>query len=545
MADVVDKEKVVEPARPNAVVALLLSLWKTLWEVWLEPFLTFVHLYEPKDRTYGRSQIPFSKMEARLHANPDVTVSFHKVMMPNNKDFVWYQVWEDKLAMRATGRQADLVYCHGTGVHSGTLASHSRRYLDAGYRLIVPDLPSHGYSTGLHVYQVKMSGYTEGVHAVIHDVARRDDEQSGTKVLKQNRRKTFLLGLSFGGMVACLYPIYYQTSLRSDTTDMDEIPVDGVIAVGAIIDYNPKDVKVGPLVRVVSSIIRSLYATRLELYVPHKKVVDKDPRVYKQLVDQDLRSHRGAFRVGHLFCLRDGIADCQDRAYQFRVPVYVQHGLQDRVVSVRSAYQWLRRVHSDDVKMTVYPACQHVIYRKAKSEEEDKAGRVCVIEDNVQWMNERCPGHGKIERATSFSSDYTVDDMQRSSSFSISSSGLVTPSELALGAAAGGADNVVADTLQTLTDKLGTLGQEGAASTALQASVVDSALTQRVTNTESTVLTAEPGVMTTEPSSVEPSAPAAPTMPKSRHDEPERTYRSNWTLKEEMRPYDLSVTPNA
>lgn len=167
--------------RPHPVMVFLQALWRTLWQVWIEPFLIFVHLYEPADRTYGRCDVPFSKMELRLHENPDVTVSFYKTMMPNGKDFVWYQVWEDKLAQRSTGRLADMVFCHGTGVHSGTLASHSRRYLDAGYRLIVPDLPSHGYSTGLHVYQARMRGYTDGVRQVIHDVARRDDELQGTR----------------------------------------------------------------------------------------------------------------------------------------------------------------------------------------------------------------------------------------------------------------------------------------------------------------------------------------------------------------------------
>jgi hypothetical protein len=29
------------------------------------------------------------------------------------KRWVWYQVWEDKEAMRTKGIQADLVFCHG------------------------------------------------------------------------------------------------------------------------------------------------------------------------------------------------------------------------------------------------------------------------------------------------------------------------------------------------------------------------------------------------------------------------------------------------
>ena len=510
--------------KSNPVVNFLVSLWKVLWEIWIEPFLQFIHVYEPADRTYGRSEVPFSKMEQRLHENPDVTVSFYKAMMPNGKDFVWYQVWEDKLAMRSTGRVADMVFCHGTGVHSGTLASHSRRYLDAGYRLIVPDLPSHGYSTGRHVYQPTMKGYTDGVYQAIHDVARRDDEAEGRKIPKQNRRRTFLLGLSFGGLVALLYPIYYPASARNDTTDMDEIPVDGVVAVGPILHFNPKDVKVSPVVRFIVTIIRFLNAGRLELYVPHKQAVDKDPKVYKQLVDQDMRSHRGAFRVGHLLCVRRGIADVQELADKFTVPVYIQHGLQDRVVSVTSSSTWLEKIGSDDIKMSVYPVCQHVIYRKAKTEEEDLAGRVCVLEDNVAWMNARCPGIGHIERGVSFSSDYSdmsKDASQRALAYSGFSSGLMTPSEAALSSM--GQPNIVEDTIQSLTDKLGAFDQKGAKSTGVDndASSTSQSLSNRLA----------------KDSTKQPVTPVSGPDDSVEH----RVYRGNWTLPEEMRPYDILI----
>lgn len=497
--------------KPNPILSFFVALWTMLWEVWIEPLLEFVHLYSPKDRTYGRSEIPFSKMEQRLHENPDVTVTFYKTMMPNGKDFVWYQVWEDKLAMRSTGRIADMVFCHGTGVHSGTLASHSRRYLDAGYRLIVPDLPSHGYSTGRHVYQPTMKGYTDGVYQVIHDVARRDDELAGKKTPKQSRRRTFLLGLSFGGLVALLYPIYYPTCDRSDTTDMNEIPIDGVIGVGPILHFNPKDVSVSMVQRLLIVLIKAIKGLRLELYVPHKKAVDKDPKVYKQLVDQDMRSHRGAFRVGHLYCVRNGIADVQEMADKFTVPVYIQHGLQDRVVSAVCSVQWLQKIMSDDISMTVYPVCQHVIYRKAKSEVEDLAGRVSVLEDNVAWMNARCPGSGHIERGVSFSSG----------AYSLSSSGAMTPSEAALSSM--GQSQNVANTVQSLQDRLGSIEQKSQ-STSVEKPQALSASSSAVTNR--LAKGASKGPVTT-----------VQTGPFNETER--RVYRANWTLSEDLRPYDI------
>ncbi|WFD08058.1 hypothetical protein MVES1_003427 [Malassezia vespertilionis] len=486
----------------NVIVRFFKTLWRIIWEIWLDPFLLWANLYEPADRTYGRWDIPFSPMEKRLHANPDVTVNFYKVMMPNNKDWVWYQVWEDKLAQRATGRVADMVFCHGTGVHSGTLASHSRRYLDAGYRLIVPDLPSHGYSTGTHVYQRKMIGYVSGVHQVIVDVARRDDEQSGMRIPKQERRKTFLLGLSFGGLVAILYPIYYPASVRDSTTDMDEVPVDGVVAVGPIVNWSRNDVKTPILMYIVGYFVSIFHASRMELFVPHKKAVDKDPKVYKQLIDTDKRSHRGAFRVGHLFCIRDAVEDTLKYGPDFTMPIYIQHGLQDRVVEVGSSVNFLRLIASKDKKMTVYPVCQHVIYRKAKTEEEDAAGRIAVLEDNIEWMNARCPGHGHIDRGVSFSSEYDIGQQD--------TSGLGTPIDPKLAKP----DAVVTETISKLTGEA---------------------------NARSSAVLEKTGLVDRTNKKDKRRNKTRPTAEDEDWSDIKRVYREEWQCGEEYRPFDLII----
>ncbi|PWN44336.1 alpha/beta-hydrolase, partial [Ceraceosorus guamensis] len=364
---------------------------RTLWEVVGEPALTKAGLYEPADRTYGRTDVPFSPMEKRLHDNPDVTVWFGKAMLDNGKDWSWYQVWEDKKAMRKTGRNADMIFVHGTGVHSGTLASHSRRYLDAGFRLIVPDLISHGYSTGTHVYQRHLDAYTEGLHAVLHDVAKRDDEADGVeRRRKVERRTTFMLGLSFGGLVAHMYALHYPNSLREEAKGEYEVPIDGIIGVGPIIEYSRANVRIPWfLQQMIWYGDTYLGLGRVEVIVPHKKCLDKDPKVYKTLVTEDKRSHQGAFRVGHLLCIHFAAEMIQQRAHEIRHPTLVQQGGQDRVACHEAAINFIRDVSATDKKMTIYPVCQHVIYRKAKTEEEDLAGRVACVEDNVEWMCER------------------------------------------------------------------------------------------------------------------------------------------------------------
>ncbi|KAJ1025465.1 hypothetical protein NDA13_004276 [Ustilago tritici] len=300
----------------------------TIWQVWAEPLLESFDLYESADRSYGRWNVPFSAMEKRLYEKEDVEVTFHQVMLQNGKDWVWYQVWQDSQATRDTGRSADMIFVHGTGVHSGTLASQCRRYLDAGFRLIVPDLPSHGFSPS-----------------------------------ELERRQTFMLGLSFGGLVAFSYALQYPASYRYDTSDTEEVPIDGLVGIGATVAYNTRFVVVGTLLRWLFTVMLFIFRLgRLEVIVPHKKAVDKDPKVYESLIMQDPRSHQGSFRIGHLHCIVTAMQDLRDRAEEIRHPIYIQMGGEDQVAN-----------------------------NGAKNQHDDLAGRISVIADNVEWMVERSP----------------------------------------------------------------------------------------------------------------------------------------------------------
>lgn len=240
-----------------------------------------------------------------------------------------------------------------------------------------------------------MAGYCAGLHSVLHDVAKRDQQASlfpDVAPTKLERRKTFMLGLSFGGLVAFSYALQYPASYRYDESDLSEIPIDGLIGVGPMVAYDPKYVVISFFLRyfcIFSLFV--LHIGRLELMVPHKRVVDKDPKVYESLIMQDPRSHQGSFRIGHLWCIEVAMKQLQLRQAEIRHPIYIQMGGQDKVADNEVALNWIRATSSTDRKYEVYPICQHVIYKKAKDQHDDLAGRISVIADNVAWMVERSP----------------------------------------------------------------------------------------------------------------------------------------------------------
>lgn len=112
----------------------------------------------------------------------------------------------------------------------------------------------------------------------------------------------------------------------------------------------------------------------------------------------------------------------------FKHPLLIQQGGQDIVADTNIAFNYLTRTSTkkEDKEFWIYPVCQHVIYRKAKTEEEDKAGRVVVIGDNVEWMKnkilvrkvqvEESEKKVKISRTESWTSGLTLVEEENQTS---------------------------------------------------------------------------------------------------------------------------------
>lgn len=67
-------------------------------------------------------------------------------------------------------------------------APHVLHHLRAGFRVIIPDLPSYGRSTGVNSYLPSLSLLPAALHAVLTDVVRFD------LGAERKQRRVFLSG---------------------------------------------------------------------------------------------------------------------------------------------------------------------------------------------------------------------------------------------------------------------------------------------------------------------------------------------------------------
>ncbi|KAG0661557.1 hypothetical protein C6P46_003969 [Rhodotorula mucilaginosa] len=384
-----------------------------------------LHRPEPAgDPTWGRAPLPRAPDEARIrathgHRDGKVWLDEH-----TKDEWVAYQVWEPTKGSQ--DRECDLVFCHGINDYGGKFAVHADHFLDAGYRVVVPDLPGHGRSTGIHVYTPRMEALADAVYAVIKDVALQDSrlvqEQEGSYT---QTRKVFVAGQSLGGFTATLTCLKYgapvDTSLPSASHASFRPTISGGIFLCPMLAISPES-RPAYAVELAARALASI-AGPLPFASANKGKNSEDPSVEEQF-DQDPQTYSGKLRIatglavlqvrnrissvhrpvskrfrspGHkltrlTFALFErnvrvqAITEINDKLSHLRVPFLLCHGTGDRVTSYHGSERLLREAESTDKELKLYPDYQHILLRKGKDAADDMR-RQTVLNDMLEWLD--------------------------------------------------------------------------------------------------------------------------------------------------------------
>jgi acylglycerol lipase len=346
-------------------------------------------LYTPPDPTYGRYLLPLTDAEQELLDDPTIRVSRRRVFIaptgetahseivhftpeelhnPKEQKWLVYQVWEKEENGGAPAEGCDLVMLHGVNDYGGRWAYHVHRLLEYGFRIIVPDHPSHGRSTGVHVFIESSVDLTDAVFRVLADVKRWSS---------RTPKKTFLVGSSMGGWVCLSYCNRWSSPTFT--------PIDGIFLMAPMIGVAPESYP-GPLTRSVARALHS-FAGRLPLAPAVRGNTSSDPRVEVEHY-ADVRCYHGNLRISTGLALLEGLLTTPFFATNFKTPIRIIHGSHDRVTTHEDSLAFISRIASTDKECEIYHGYEHTMLWVGEDEKDD-IPRQKVLRDLEEWVMNR------------------------------------------------------------------------------------------------------------------------------------------------------------
>ncbi|GJJ09920.1 hypothetical protein Clacol_004144 [Clathrus columnatus] len=349
-------------------------------DVFLYPVLEKLGLYTPPDPTYGRYLLTISDREKKLQAEPEVQIRQRRVFVKDGhflrgedveltqeeidrgkgKKWVYYKEWQ-----KGQGNGADVIVLHGLNAYGGKWAAYISGLLSNGFRVIAPDMPGHGRSTGLHGYIQSHSRLLDALESVILDM----DTYSNA------RRKIFLIGASMGGGIILNFCTLHPGKQR----------IAGVYILCPMIAVSPETMP-NALVRFVGRMTK-FFAGRYPFAAVIRGKGSDDPRVEEELLS-DPRGYSGKMRIATgfsmLYCMLDFTPSV---IASFDLPFRVVHGTHDRVTSYKGSISLFEKSSSKDKDLLLYDGVEHIMLKDVGSERDETTAKVLL--DMEEWLMKR------------------------------------------------------------------------------------------------------------------------------------------------------------
>ncbi|KIR58751.1 lysophospholipase [Cryptococcus bacillisporus CA1873] len=426
-----------------------MPLHNPIWEI-IEPHLVRYDLYTVKDPTYGRYLLPHHPPHLDLVNDPSVSHNYRRVflrpfnsfrsyheaydttqiihaedisLMPEELDsgvkhggrWVAYSTWEMHEPPEGgwegggRGKGRDLVLVHGLSDYGLRYAPHIKHFLKAGFRVIIPDLPSYGRSTGINSYLPSLLLLPAAVHVVLTDVVQNDLAQG------REQRKVFLSGSSMGGWTVLYYLLKYPPTAQSEKVasqaskpdiappeegfgqgydrlerlrrdEKVRIHVAGAFVLCPMIEVS-KESRPNIVLEYIGRGVNS-FAGSLPLAKAVRGNVSDDPRVEEDFFADPLCYH-GMLRVGTGLACLEGMIELQERAEEIDVPIRLVHGNKDRATSHKGTLRLFDRLPNEDKEIEIYDGYEHVMLKLGVDAVDDEK-RQRVLADWRSWLVQRC-----------------------------------------------------------------------------------------------------------------------------------------------------------
>jgi alpha-beta hydrolase superfamily lysophospholipase len=214
---------------------------------------------------------------------------------------------------------AGLAVVHGFGEHSGRYGNVVRYFVPRGFAVFGFDLRGHGRSPGQRGFIRDWSDLRNDTQAFLADVR---GHAPGLPL--------FLYGHSLGGLIVLDYALHRVDGLQ------------GVIATGPLL--GPPQIP--PILLSLSKLLSRVWPTLSLGSGLDPTRISRDPEVVRAYVDDPLVHSKGTPRLGAE--TQRVAAWVQDHATEWKLPLLIVHGADDRLAPAVFSREFFEKVRADD-----------------------------------------------------------------------------------------------------------------------------------------------------------------------------------------------------
>ena len=305
-----------------------------------------------------------------------VQIEFKSASAMSQKDSVFVTILSNPNPNPKTGEvKGDILCLHGIDGYGHFWPKYSvRGFLDAGYRVFIPDLPSWGRTAALSHpesfgYIADMNIYSKCIDQLINELI--------IPSLKEDKKPLFLCSISLGGMHVVNYLFDHQSKGQ----------VDGCIFVSPALALARESIPSPLLVASIRTLLY-LFPSMGSVESPNGGVkgnICPDPQFEVDFFSDPL-NYRGNVKMGTGRECLDSFARMEERMAKISVPFLILHGSLDRATCPAGSDRLFESSQSTDKSFISYENVEHIIFHE----------RPGAVQDVVDWMDLRMDGSKTI-----------------------------------------------------------------------------------------------------------------------------------------------------
>ena len=249
--------------------------------------------------------------------------------------------------------KALLALIHGLGEHTGRYADAGKVMTDADYALIGFDLRGHGKSGGARGHCPSLDAYMQDIREFFRLMTPRHPEVPH-----------FLYGHSLGGLLSLVYALLNRQGLM------------GVVATGTALRSSLQEQK-GKIAMV--KVLGSLLPTMTVHSGLDPGTISRDPDVVQAYIEDPLVHYRTSLGFGKTAL--SAIERCFAHAREFRLPLLMMHGTEDRLVYPGGSEDFAGLVSGagGEVTLKLWDGLYHEIHNEPEKAE--------VFKFMIEWLD--------------------------------------------------------------------------------------------------------------------------------------------------------------